>query len=206
MDFSVWQVRIAVVNGVALFLRTKLHWRTLFKFHFSMKSFLLPSLDGCAGFPFEALCLRSWPFLLSIMFSLSLMVLVSTTGFWVLNYYLLNLESVIFRIQMTISISRTLSVGGQVQNLFPMHVILGRLVSDIAVAEVRFVVAFFSSLWSLNANWLLFIRWYPAFQTGAYYASYYLFYIFMISNYKFSSFLFQTNSSLVYIASVELAS
>lgn len=37
---------------------------------------------------------------------------------------------------MTISISRTSSVGGQTQSLFPMYVILGRLVSDIAVAEV----------------------------------------------------------------------
>ncbi|CAK9325026.1 unnamed protein product [Citrullus colocynthis] len=46
------------------------------------------------------------------------------------------------RIQMTISISRTLSLGGQVQNLFPMHVILGRLVSDIAVAEFSGVYRF----------------------------------------------------------------
>ncbi|XP_031740638.1 polycomb group protein EMBRYONIC FLOWER 2 isoform X6 [Cucumis sativus] len=46
------------------------------------------------------------------------------------------------RIQMTISISRTSSVGGQTQNLFPMYVILGRLVSDIAVAEFSGVYRF----------------------------------------------------------------
>ncbi|XP_038877071.1 polycomb group protein EMBRYONIC FLOWER 2 isoform X3 [Benincasa hispida] len=46
------------------------------------------------------------------------------------------------RIQMTISISRTSSANGQTQNLFPMYVILGRLVSDIAVAEFSGVYRF----------------------------------------------------------------
>ncbi|XP_022140940.1 polycomb group protein EMBRYONIC FLOWER 2 isoform X3 [Momordica charantia] len=46
------------------------------------------------------------------------------------------------RIQMTISISRTLSGGGQAHNLFPMYVILGRLVSDVAVAEFSGVYRF----------------------------------------------------------------
>ena len=46
---------------------------------------------------------------------------------------------------MAISISRTSSAGGQTQNLFPIYVILGRLVSDISVAEVRMILAGFSS-------------------------------------------------------------
>ena len=51
---------------------------------------------------------------------------------------------------MTISISRTSGGGGQAHNLFPVYVILGRLVSDIAVAEVRRPVVVFSSVRSLN--------------------------------------------------------
>ncbi|XP_022922803.1 polycomb group protein EMBRYONIC FLOWER 2-like isoform X4 [Cucurbita moschata] len=46
------------------------------------------------------------------------------------------------RIQMAISISRTSSAGGQTQTLFPMYVILGRLVSDISVAEFSGVYRF----------------------------------------------------------------
>ncbi|XP_022989240.1 polycomb group protein EMBRYONIC FLOWER 2 isoform X2 [Cucurbita maxima] len=46
------------------------------------------------------------------------------------------------RIQMTISISRTSGGGGQAHNLFPVYVILGRLVSDIAVAEFSGVYRF----------------------------------------------------------------
>ncbi|XP_023552736.1 polycomb group protein EMBRYONIC FLOWER 2-like isoform X10 [Cucurbita pepo subsp. pepo] len=46
------------------------------------------------------------------------------------------------RIQMAISISRTSSAGGQTQNLFPIYVILGRLVSDISVAEFSGVYRF----------------------------------------------------------------